>query len=134
MKNITNLVRKSLRYKRKDISVYISQGRRVFKYVELLNISQNGMLIRGQINLNLNNCVVSKISFDKKHVFEQKSTVVSKIKIKSAALQPLRKTWFFFAQDNSIYDYGLAFEGDSSAVQAFLLRSNIERRLEHYGH
>jgi hypothetical protein len=66
MKDIKNLARKSLRYKRKDISVYIGQGRRPFKYVELLNISQNGMLIRGQINLNLNNCIMSKISFDKK--------------------------------------------------------------------
>lgn len=134
MKDIKNLARKSLRYKRKDISVYIGQGRRPFKYVELLNISQNGMLIRGQINLNLNNCIMSKISFDKQHVFEQKSTVVSKIKIKSAALQPLKKAWFFFERDNSIYDYGLAFEGDLSAVQTFLLRSNIERRLEHHGH
>ena len=120
MKYIKNLARKSLRYKRKDISVYIGQGRGPFKRVELLNISQNGMLIRGQISLNLNNRLVSKISFDKRHVFEQKSTVVSKIKVKSKALQPLKKAWFFFERDNSIYKYGLAFEGDSSAVQTFL--------------
>ena len=108
-KAITNLVRKSCRYKRKDISVHICQGRRPFKYVELLNISQNGMLIRGQINLSLKKCVVSKISFDKDHVFGQKSTVVSKIKIKSAESQSPKKTWFFFAQDNSVYDYGACF-------------------------
>jgi len=135
MQDITNLARrKSLRYKRKDISVHICQGRRQFRYVELLNISQNGMLIRGRINLKLNSCIVSRISFDKNNVFEQKSTVVSKAKIKSAELQLAKKTWFFFAQDNSVYDYGLTFEGDSSAIQTFLLQSNIEKRLEHHRH
>jgi len=108
MEAITSLVRKSLRYKRKDISVHICQGRRSFKCVELLNISQNGMLIRGRINLN--NCIVSRISFDKNNVFEQKSTVVSKIKIKSAESLPAKKAWFFCAQDSSVYDYGLALE------------------------
>jgi len=131
---IANLARKNLRYKRKDISVHICQGKRPFKYVELLNISQNGMLIRGRISLNLNDSVVSRISFDRNNVFEQKSTVVSKIRIKSAESQSPKKNWFFFVQDNSVYDYGLAFEGDSSAVQTFLLQSNIEKRLEHHGH
>jgi len=92
------------------------------------------MLIRGRISLNLNDSVVSRISFDRNNVFEQNSTVVSKIKIKSAGSQSPKKTWFFFTQDNSIYDYGLAFEGDSSAVQTFLLQSNIEKRLEYHGH
>ncbi len=134
MVTIANLARKNLRYKRKDISVHICQGRRPFKYVELLNISQNGMLIRGRISLNLKDSVVSRISFDRNNVFQQKSTVVSKIKRKSGEPQSLKKAWFFFAKDNSIYDYGLAFEGDSSAVQTFLLQSNIEKRLEHHGH
>jgi len=130
MKAITRLARKSLRYKRKDISVHVCQNGRKFKYVELLNISQSGMLIRGQINLK--NCVLSKISFNKKNVFEQKGTVVRKVK--SVESLPAKKAWFFFSKDKSVYEYGLAFEGDASAFKHFLLLSNMKMRLEFHGH
>jgi len=88
------------------------------------------MLIRGQINLK--NCVLSKISFNKKNVFEQKGTVVRKVK--SVESLPAKKACFFFSKDKSVYEYGLAFEGDASAFKHFLLLSNMEMRLEFHGH
>jgi len=134
MKDTIILARKSLRYKRTDISVHVCQGRGRFQYIELLNISQNGMLIRGQINLNLRNYVMSTISFDENDVFDQKCNIVSKIKIKSVESELTKKIWGFFTKDHSVYEYSLVFEDDSSDFKDYLLRSNMEKRLKHHNH
>ncbi|MCF7969565.1 MAG: hypothetical protein K9L22_00155 [Methylococcaceae bacterium] len=84
------------------------------------------------LNSGVKDYVVSKISFDKNNVFEQKIRVVSKIKVKSAEPLPIKRLWFFFTQDNSMYDDGFVFESDSPVVKTILLQSNIEKRLQYH--
>ncbi len=127
-----NQARKKLRYKRTDIDVFICLGKNKFVHVKLINISQEGMLIRSPLNLKPQKYIRTLVSLDKDNEFEQKSRIVSKLKRKEVATEPFKKIWSFLARDSWVYDYGIVFEDDDSDFKVFLLQSNIKQRLEYH--
>ena len=135
LKDHKKIERRYLRYRREDINVHLYLTLGGFKSVELLNISQQGMAIRGHLNLKINKKISSKIIFPTGQVFTESSRIVSKVKtsLKPENTEKQRRwTWLLGGVDNFMYDYSLEFDNISSEFKILLLSSNIQKRLEHY--
>jgi len=130
MKTLTEIPRKTLRYKRSDISISYRNGILGSKKLELLNIGQQGMLIKLASNLKLHKRMNFIIKFDEERKFELTGNIVSKAKTQrrnagklEAAKQP------FISTHSSVYHYGVYFNEADDNFKSYLLKSNIEKRL-----
>jgi hypothetical protein len=124
--------RKSIRYKRSDIKVFIIEGKD-FQYVELVDISQQGLAIRLVSSLKLKKAVKIRINFNEDKDFELDGHVISKSIVQTEGeLQVKKRVWSLFQSNNSPCTYSIGFDDVSNDFQSYLLRSNMEKRLKHH--
>lgn len=131
MKTITEIPRKTLRYKRSDIGILYRNGILKNKKLELLNISQQGMLIKLASNLKLHKRMNFIIKFNEEREFELTGNIVSKSKIQSRSSAKLEATKKPSSSTHkSIYHYGVSFNEADDSFKSYLLKSNIEKRMQ----
>lgn len=129
---LTNKSRRFSRYKRSDITAYFREKGKNKAYIELLNISQQGLAFKINSNIKPKKHFEIIIQFNKGPEFKLKGYIVyklnSQIKEKS---QFIEKVWGVFMTDNSTYNYGFCFAEANNDFQLFLLKSNIQKKLSH---
>jgi len=132
MENLTELPRKTLRYRRSDIKISCRKKMQASNKLELLNISQQGMLIKLASNLKLHKPMKFIIKFDEKIKFVLNGNIVRKERIQNKNVGELKATKkTLISTDNSVYQYGVYFNEVDDDFKSYLLRSNIAIRLRY---
>lgn len=123
--------RRFIRYSRSDITLFIREKGGDLTYVELLNISQQGISCRMGSNIRLKRHLEFLIKFNESHNFELKGYIVNKskdnIEEKTKFMDWL---WGLFMPDYSFRNYGVFFNEAGDDFKLYLIRSNMQRKLE----
>jgi len=130
------IIRKYLRYQRRDIAVRVKVASGRSRSVEVLNISQYGIAFKSKCNLKVNNILSLSITFPEGGRFEEQCRIVNRTEVageKRQGTEQKKGFWKWLCmQDDCEHDYSAEFCNASPKFQAGLLASNIHRRFEHY--
>ena len=103
--------RQFIRYNRSDVTVFIREKGENLAYVELLNISQQGVSFRIASNMKLKKHLELIIKFDKNHTFELKGYIIYKFKdMIEAKTQFMERVWGVIMPGYSSHKYGISFK------------------------
>lgn len=121
--------RSNLRYKRSDIDVELKTDSSIVNYVELINISQDGMSICLGEKLKMKKNYTFYLGFSGEERFKLKGEVVNKVLDLPEEDNIFKKIVSrIFAPETTAVHYGIELE-DRSDFKSYLLTSNMKRRL-----
>lgn len=122
--------RQYIRYNRSDITVFIRERGKIFSYVELLNISQQGLSCRIGSSMKLKKRLELLIKFNESKSFELNGYIANKSKIESEEQAPfMERIWGILMPDHSFHNYGINFNEVNDDFKLFLLKSNMQKKL-----